>query len=41
MSGIRLIVGFSRGSASDEIARALVPQLSRELGQSVDIELRP
>jgi tripartite-type tricarboxylate transporter receptor subunit TctC len=41
MNGIRLVVGFSAGSASDEIARALVPQLSRELGHSVEIELRP
>jgi tripartite-type tricarboxylate transporter receptor subunit TctC len=38
---IRLVLGFSPGSASDEIARALAPALSRVLGASIEIELRP
>lgn len=38
---IRLVLGFSPGSASDEIARALAPALSRALGASIEIELRP
>lgn len=38
---LRLVLGFSPGSASDEIARALAPPLSRALGVPVDIELRP
>src|SRR5687768_4677849 len=38
---LRLVLGFSPGSASDQIARALVPGLSRELGTPVQIELRP
>ena len=38
---VRLIVGFSAGSASDLIARGLKSELSRELGARVEIELRP
>lgn len=38
---IRLVLGFSPGSASDRIARAIAPALSRELGKPIDIELRP
>src|ERR1700687_1063361 len=38
---IRLILGFSPGSASDQIARALAPELSRQLGKLIEIELRP
>lgn len=41
LKAIRLVLGFSPGSASDEIARALAPALSRTLGASIDIELRP
>jgi tripartite-type tricarboxylate transporter receptor subunit TctC len=35
---IRLIVGFSPTSASDLLARALAPELSRVLGQPVSLE---
>jgi tripartite-type tricarboxylate transporter receptor subunit TctC len=38
---IRLILGFSPGSASDQIARALAPELSRQLGTPIEIELQP
>jgi len=38
---IRLVLGFSAGSASDQIARAIVPGLSRELGAAIEVELRP
>jgi tripartite-type tricarboxylate transporter receptor subunit TctC len=38
---IRLVLGFSQGSASDQIARTLAPALERELGTSIQIELRP
>jgi tripartite-type tricarboxylate transporter receptor subunit TctC len=38
---IRLILGFSPGSASDQIARALTHELSRQLGAPIRIELRP
>ena len=38
---IRLVLGFSPGSASDEVARALAPTLSRVLGASIEIELCP
>ena len=38
---IRLVLGFSPGSASDQIARLIAPALSRELGKTIDIELRP
>lgn len=37
---IRLVLGFSPGSASDLIARALLPELGRQLGQPVAVELR-
>src|SRR5512132_2162024 len=37
---IRLVLGFSPGSASDLIARALLPELGRQLGQPVAAELR-
>jgi tripartite-type tricarboxylate transporter receptor subunit TctC len=40
-SPIRLILGFSPGSASDQIARALAPELLRQLGKPVEIELWP
>ena len=38
---VRLILGFSPGSASDQIARAIAPALERELGKRIEIELRP
>lgn len=38
---IRLVLGFSAGSASDLLARLLAPELSRHLGQPVTIELHP
>jgi tripartite-type tricarboxylate transporter receptor subunit TctC len=38
---IRLILGFSPGSASDQISRALAPELSRQLGTPIEIELQP
>jgi tripartite-type tricarboxylate transporter receptor subunit TctC len=38
---IRLILGFSPGSASDQIARIVAPALERELRASIQIELRP
>jgi tripartite-type tricarboxylate transporter receptor subunit TctC len=38
---IRLVLGFSAGSASDQIAQALAPELSRQLGRTIEIELRP
>ena len=36
---VRLVLGFSPGSASDLIARALLPELGRQLGQPVVAEL--
>lgn len=38
---MRLVIGFSQGSASDQIARLIAPPLSREIGKEVAIELRP
>lgn len=38
---IRLVLGFSPGSASDSLARALAPELSATLGQPVMVELHP
>jgi tripartite-type tricarboxylate transporter receptor subunit TctC len=38
---LRLIVGFSRGSLSDHIARIVSGALSAELGKAVTVELRP
>lgn len=38
---IRLILGASPGSASDFLARALAPELSRILGQPLAVELHP
>jgi tripartite-type tricarboxylate transporter receptor subunit TctC len=38
---VRLVLGFSAGSASDMLARLLAPELSRHLGQPVTIELHP
>lgn len=38
---IRLVLGFSPGSVSDEIARAIVEPLSAHLGKPVEIELLP
>jgi tripartite-type tricarboxylate transporter receptor subunit TctC len=40
-SGVRLVLGFSPGSASDVIARIIAPAWSEELGCPVGIELRP
>jgi tripartite-type tricarboxylate transporter receptor subunit TctC len=40
-SRVRLVVGFSAGSASDQIARLITPALSRELGKEISIELEP
>jgi tripartite-type tricarboxylate transporter receptor subunit TctC len=37
----RLIVGFSRGSASDDIANAIKPAFAQALGRDVIIELKP
>jgi tripartite-type tricarboxylate transporter receptor subunit TctC len=37
---IRLIVGFSQGSASDTLACAVAPELARALGQTVTIDRR-
>ena len=38
---IRLVLGFSAGSASDEIARIVAPALASALSTPVEIELRP
>jgi tripartite-type tricarboxylate transporter receptor subunit TctC len=38
---VRLVVGFSRGSASDDIAKTIKPAFERALGQEVVIELEP
>jgi tripartite-type tricarboxylate transporter receptor subunit TctC len=38
---VRLIIGFSPGSASDQIARTIVPALSRVLGRHVRIDPHP
>lgn len=38
---IRLVLGFSPGSASDFISRALAPEWTRCLGQPVVVEFRP
>jgi tripartite-type tricarboxylate transporter receptor subunit TctC len=38
---IRLIAGFAAGGSGDALARALVPEVSRLLGQSLVIENRP
>lgn len=38
---MRLVLGFSPGSASDQIARAIAPDLERAVGAKVNIELRP
>jgi tripartite-type tricarboxylate transporter receptor subunit TctC len=35
------VLGFSPGSASDDLARAIVPALARELGRAIEIELIP
>jgi tripartite-type tricarboxylate transporter receptor subunit TctC len=40
-NAVRLIVGFSRGSASDDIANTIAAALARELGRAVNIELHP
>ena len=37
---VRLVLGFSPGSASDLIARALLTELERALGQTVVVDLR-
>lgn len=38
---VRLVLGFSSGSASDRIARAIVEPFAQSLGKRVEIELRP
>jgi tripartite-type tricarboxylate transporter receptor subunit TctC len=38
---VQLVLGFSPGSASDQIACAIGPALERELGRPIAIELRP
>lgn len=38
---VRLVLGFSPGSASDDIARAIAPHWSRALGAAIEIELQP
>ena len=38
---MRLVIGFSPGSASDNVAQALAPELERRLGQPVEIERHP
>jgi len=41
MSAGRVLVGFSEGSASNLVARVLVPELGIALGQALDIERVP
>lgn len=38
---IRLVLGFSPGSASDQIARTIAPAFAEHLGESVDVLLFP
>ena len=38
---LRLLVGFSAGSASDDLVRLIAPELARHLGQRVSVELMP
>jgi tripartite-type tricarboxylate transporter receptor subunit TctC len=38
---LRLVIGFSPGSASDQIARTIAPALAAALGRPVEIDLRP
>jgi tripartite-type tricarboxylate transporter receptor subunit TctC len=38
---LRLLVGFSARSASDDLAQALAPELARTLGRPVQIDLMP
>ena len=38
---LRVLVGFSRASASDDLLRLLAPGLSAELGRSVRVDLMP
>ena len=40
-SSLRLIIGFSSGSASDQIARTIAPSLSRILGRPIEIDPHP
>jgi tripartite-type tricarboxylate transporter receptor subunit TctC len=40
-SALRLLVGFSPGSASHNVAQAIVPGLAAHLGRSVELELHP
>jgi tripartite-type tricarboxylate transporter receptor subunit TctC len=40
-SRVRLVIGFSAGSASDQVARLIAPALSRELAKEISIELKP
>jgi len=37
----RLVLGFSPGSASDQIARAIAPVLAAHIGEPVDVQLLP
>ena len=41
MGPLRIVIGFSPGSASDQIARVIAPELARALGTTVDVDLRP
>lgn len=38
---MRLVLGFSPGSASDQVARLIVPALASALGRDIRIELEP
>jgi tripartite-type tricarboxylate transporter receptor subunit TctC len=38
---IRIVIGFSAGSASDQVARTIAPALSRASGREIEISLRP
>lgn len=38
---LRLLVGFSARSASDDLARLVAPELARALGRPVEVELMP
>jgi tripartite-type tricarboxylate transporter receptor subunit TctC len=38
---LRLVLGFSKGSASHNVAQAIVPPLAAHLGRPVELELHP
>jgi tripartite-type tricarboxylate transporter receptor subunit TctC len=40
-TAVRLVLGFSAGSASDQIARTIAPALSEALHRRIEIDLRP